>query len=43
MMTAAPADSAATRSQSGFVDCGYAHGRSAQGHRKKSWLGGIFD
>lgn len=42
-MTSAPADSAATRSQPGFVDSDYEHGRSAQGHRKKSWLGSIFD
>ncbi len=37
------ADGAATRSQPGFVDSDYEHGRSAQGHRKKSWLGSIFD
>ncbi len=42
-MTSAPADSAASRSQPGFVDSDYEHGHSAQDHRKKSWLGSIFD
>ena len=42
-MTSAPADSAASRSQPGFVDSDYEHGRSGRGHRKKSWLGSIFD
>ena len=37
------ADSAATRSQPGFVDSDYEHGRGAHGHRKKSWLGNFFD
>lgn len=42
-MEAAPTDSAATRSQPGFVDSDYEHGRGARGHRKKSWLGTLFD
>jgi Zn-finger nucleic acid-binding protein len=42
-MTPAPAVSAATRPQPGFVDSDYEDGRSAQGRRKKSWLGSIFD
>lgn len=37
------ADSAATRSQPGFVDSDYEHGRGTHGHRKKSWLGNFFD
>ncbi len=37
------ADSAATRSQPGFVDSDYEHGRGEQAHRKKSWLGNFFD
>lgn len=37
------ADSAASRSQPGFVDSDYEHGRGAHGHHKKSWLGNFFD
>lgn len=39
----APAASADSRSEPRFVDSDYGHDRSAQGHRKKSWLGNIFD
>ena len=42
-MAEAPAASAATRSRPTFVGSDYEHGRSAQGNRKKSWLGDIFD
>ena len=44
-VTTAPAsaESSAARSQPGFVDSDYEHGRGAQGNRKKSWLGNIFD
>ncbi len=42
-MTPTPARDGAARSQPQFVDSDYDHGRSPQGHHKKSWLSNIFD
>ena len=44
-VTTAPASAkgSAARSQPGFVDSDYEHGRSQQGNRRKSWLSNIFD
>ncbi len=42
-MAPVSADRSAPRSQSGFVDSDYEHGRGTHGNRKKSWLGNRLD